>query len=265
MRFKTILSLVFVLSTLWSSSSSAQTPESLYRTGVESFQKGDLKEARAAFIESLQKDEMSPATLFNLGLTEYRLGRPGQALGLWRKALVLEPGYPPARKAVTWAQEKLERNAIPHDVELWESFRKRAVAPFSIDSFLFLTALFFFASGWLIFRYFGARRRARMDESPYPQFPTLAASSGLGLLIALSLSIAKAVDISTVRGTVLVKTVEARSSPDPSGTPLFQLYEGLEVIIRQSVGEWSQVTYPGGSTGWIPRNTVFATSDKVAP
>jgi hypothetical protein len=79
-----------------------------------------------------------------------------------------------------------------------------------------------------------------------------------------ALSVAKVIDQSTLRGTIIAKKIESRSTPDMTGTSLFDLYEGLEVIVRQSTDSWVQVTYPGGPTGWIPKDAIL-TLDGTIP
>lgn len=267
MCFKAILPLVFILSAFWTASANSQAAkssgESHFRTGIEAYQKGDADEARAAFAQALQVSSENPNALYNLALIEQDLGRTGMAIALWRKALALNPGYQPARQALNWATDRLERKEIPHDTEIWETFRTSALVQFSLESFLLVTVLLLFLSGWLLLGYFGKRRQARLDEKPTPKpsFSVLLFSTLFVLFAGLSLS--KTFDQQSLRATVIPKKIEVRSTPDPEGTVLFDLHEGLEVIVRDSMGEWRQVTYPGGPTGWVPKTAVFSTQDKV--
>lgn len=266
MRFNVILPWLFMLSVLWTASPpayGAETAQSQFATGVGAFQKGDLKLARLAFQDSLKLDPDNPVVLHNLAMTEEKAGNIGLALGLWRKALAVDPRYHPAEKAITWARGRLERPEIPHEVEYWETFRNIVLNSVSLSIFLGFTAAFLLAGGWLFLRYFGARRRAILDERPLPPLPTVAIVFLVGFVAFALLSAAKAWDTTIIRGTILPKKIEARSTPDKTSTALFDLYEGLEVILRQSNGDWTQVTYPGGPTGWIPSSAVFPTTSEV--
>lgn len=254
-----------------------QTAEAFFKNGIIAFQKGDFKQAQTLFRESLKLEENNPIVLHNLAMTAQRSGQMGEALALWRKALALHPGSVPTERAIRWAQGQLERPEVPHETELWEGLRGTALFTVPIGSYIFICALLLLSAGWLILRYFGARRRALLDERPLPPFPVSAMVFTMGFLFFALMSAAKAWDLSTVRGTILPKKIEARSSPDAGATVLFDLYEGLEVIVRTNVttggatgetageNDWTQVTYPGGPTGWIPRSAVFATTDKVTP
>jgi len=46
-------------------------------------------------------------------------------------------------------------------------------------------------------------------------------------------------------------TVTVKSSPDKSGTDLFQLHEGTKVEIKSVLGEWSEIVIGNGNAGWI--------------
>jgi len=275
MRFARIFPLVFTALAFVSAGESAfsipdsetqsgtkASSEALFQQGLGAFQKADYKQARTAFQEAL-KDGDNPVVLFDLGLTEQRLGNNGLALALWRKALAIDPGFARAQQAIAWTRSKLERSEIAHEVELWESLRKHALVTVPLWSYLLSCAVLLLTAGWLCLRYFGLRRQARLDERPMPPPPWLASLCSLGFFIAFFLSGAKIYDQSVERGTIIEKKVEARSSPSADATSLFDLYEGLEVIVRGRSGVWTQVTYPGGSTGWIPSQALLSTNDKA--
>ena len=271
MRFNFIFPLVFVFSMVGACVTRAaeiptesSNPQASFTAGIDAYQKKDWVKARSAFLASLEGKPENATALYNLGLTENAAGHTGMALGLWRKALVTSPRFTPASNAIEFAQKKLDHPEIPHDVEAWESFRKVALAPYSIDTFLIATALFLMSGGWLFFGFLGARRSARLDEKPRPGLPYGPVVLLILFIICGSLSLCKGIDSQTIRGTILDKKIEALSSPDSTATPLFDLYEGLEVIVRIANGDWTQVTYPGGATGWIPKRAVLATNEPAS-
>ena len=290
MRFRSLFPLVFLLLTLWSTGTKAQSnadsspapapvlapssapvagsatsAESHFKDGLAAFQKGDDKGARASFQEVLKAEPQNPIALYDLGLTESRAGNKGLALALWRKALADKPDFDPPSRAIAWTREKLERPDIPHEVELWESFRAAALVTVPLQHYLLACVLLLLIAGWLLLRNFGLRRQARLDEKPMPPFPTTGVFAAVLFLAMTFLSASKAYDDSILRGTLVVKKVEARSAPDAQATPLFDLYEGLEVLVRARADAWTQVTYPGGSTGWVPSSSLMATNEKAVP
>lgn len=276
MRFTIFLPLVFALSVFWTAAANAQalqsdsapnaaTAKAEFAAGVTAFQKGNTDKARTHFHSALMADPNQVVTLFNLGLVEQRAGKNGLALAIWRKALALSPGFYPAERAITWTQKKLERSAIPHDVEFWESLHDSVLSVLTMEKFEALSAVLFFIFAWAALGYVGRRRRAILDEKPLPAPPFAAAIAGVFFAVIGLLSIAKAFDIQDVRATIIVKKVEARALPEKDATALFDLYEGLEVIVRSSRPGWIQVNYPGAATGWIARDAVVAVSDRIVP
>lgn len=243
----------------------AISSEASFQDGLAAFQKGEFKQAHASFAEALKNDPNNPTHLFNLATTVQNEGQLGMALALWRKALVIRPDFPEAKNAVAWAEAQLDHKEIPHDVTLWQSVRRNILVDHSLNEFLGLSAALLLIAGWLALRYLGLRRDALLNEKPLPPFPTVTLIVGLILVASLALTAAKAYDLSILRGTIVTKKIEARSAANESATPLFDLYEGLEVVVRQMTNDWVQITYRNTSTGWIPRSAIFTTEDKAAP
>jgi tetratricopeptide (TPR) repeat protein len=236
-----------------------------FQNGLAAFQKSDFKTARVWFRETLAKDPSQIVAWYDLGLTESRLGNAGLAMAFWRKALVLSPSFSQAKHALTYTRNKLEHADIPHDVEMWETLHADVLVYGSLVQFSFFTAIVFFMAAWFALKFIGARRRAILDEKPLPPFPAVASILSLAFVTLFALTICKIVDDADLRATVIVKKIEAKALPDTTSTALFDLFEGLEVIVRQTRKEWVQVTYPGGATGWIPRAALFTNADRFRP
>jgi tetratricopeptide (TPR) repeat protein len=266
MHFRAIFPLIFLVHLFCSLNSYAAGPqgqvETAFQQGLAAFQKSDFQQARVFFLDAL-KNEDNPTVLFNLGLTEQRLGNQGMAIALWRKALASNASFFAARRSLEWIKPKLAYPEIAHEVELWESLRAHALGTVSLTTYLLGCAVSLLGSGWLLLRYLGLRRQSTLDEKPMPSFPILAALATVSFFLLTFFSAAKLLDENTERATVVEKKVAVLSSPANDATPLFELYEGLEVIVRERSASWTQVTYPGGSTGWIPSAAILSTYDKV--
>jgi tetratricopeptide (TPR) repeat protein len=50
---------------------------------------------------------------------------------------------------------------------------------------------------------------------------------------------------------ILSPSVTIKSSPDDSGTELFQLHEGTKVKIIDQLGEWREIKLSDGNVGWL--------------
>lgn len=263
MRFRLVFPLVFACSLLWTVALHAQTKTArdYYEDGVAALRSNDLQAARSALQQSLELDPNRPAALYNLGLVEFRAGNEGLGIGIWRKALTNSPGFAPALSALDWAETKIPRS-LNRSGGAWESIRAAVISPIEILDALTLNLLITFFAGFLFLRYFGARRRALLDERPLPPYPVVAAVLSVLLVFSLVLSALKAYDLTVVRATVVTDRTPARTTPDPAATSLFDLFEGAEVVVRQSQGDWWQVTLPGGLTGWVQKDALYFSSSR---
>lgn len=252
--------LQIVSSSLIAFSQSGSLNES-YRSGLSHFQNNQFDAAESEFKVSLKEEPQNPFILYNLGLTEFKLHRTGLALGLWRAALFNDPSFARARHAIQVAQDSLKVKALPHEISNWETIRENVLVSVSLNALLGLTVFFLLSGGFLILKYFGKKRTEQKDGAQ-PPLPLLSIIFCVAFFVTGGLSLFKVIDNHIPRATVILEKVEARSGPNEDQTSLFELFEGLEVIVRQSVEEsghkpWVQVTYPGGMTGWVPSESII--------
>jgi tetratricopeptide (TPR) repeat protein len=236
----------------------------LHRKGLEAIEARNFEAAVGHFTAAVQDEPRNPDLLFNLGLARHRSGSPGLAIGLWRRALWIDPDHWQSKRAIEWARGLLKRPDIPRRVEYAEMIRGLILDRTTLGRLLFLTAILLLSGGWLILGWLGARRRASQNESALPAPPLIGIGLSLAFVLSLLLTAAKWADLQTRRATVIADKVEARSDGDPKATPLFELFVGLEVIVRREAGEWTQVTYPGGPSGWVPTDALFETQSRAA-
>ena len=50
---------------------------------------------------------------------------------------------------------------------------------------------------------------------------------------------------------VMSGVISVKSSPDKSGTDLFQLHEGAKVTIKSTLGSWTEIKLSNGAIGWV--------------
>jgi tetratricopeptide (TPR) repeat protein len=243
------------------SSESFSTFEAAYQAGVKSYQEKKFDAAKNDFQQALNKEPQSIAALTNLALAQFQNGQKAWAVALLRKATNLNPEFSTSRNALSFILPQLEVKEIPHEILLMETAHSRILAPFPTFIFSIFAALFVFASGWSLLRFFGLRRRSIQSENPPPPFSFLNVLFLLGAIASLTLFGMKLADQRLVRATVVTSDkLGALSLPDEKAPSLFDLYPGLEVIVDQEQKDWYQITYPGGPTGWVPRSAVFITT-----
>ena len=221
-----------------------------------------MEEARSSLEAAIAADPRCASCLYNLGVVEARSGQAGKALGHWRKAVNLSPGYEAPRHAIEWQFKKLDRQDIAHESDAWEEFRSTVLAPVGMWVFGWIAALALAMTAWLGVDWLERRSRSAEENEgvPLTAFPVWAAASAAIFVAAASLQIAKLVDADVERATIVAKKVEALSAPDSGSAPLFDLFEGLEVVVRQSQNGYTQVVYPGAASGWVPRGSIYVTN-----
>ncbi len=252
---------IFTLAILFFSypSNSQTSVDELFSQGLKNYQGGKFEDAENQFQQALLQQPNNTSLLYNLGLAEYKLGKVGPALAFWRKALVLDPSLVDARDAISFATSKLEHKELPHQVMLLETLQTSYLQWVSLNQMLFLFALCFFSLGWIGINYLGRRKSALESEMPTPTLPIKFFIFAIAFAFTAFLVGAKLIETTTSRATVLPKTLEVRAGPDTAQATLFELYEGLEVLVDDVQNDWLRVTYPGGRSGWVPSSSVQIT------
>lgn len=236
-----------------------------FARAVQSFKAGKTDDAKNTFLALERSMPGNPAVLLNLGLIAMKEHRPGAALGLWRKGLTEHPTHAELSNAVQWGRTRLQKPNVTYDYNAWESYRSKVLLQVSPPAVVITSAVFFLLAGWLWLRWWGRRRLAREEELAGPATP-LAAIFITGFFAFLFfVSITLFLDRLDVRATVLQPKLSVLSAPDPEATILFDVFEGLEVLVRdvRLVGnnKWRRITFPGGLTGWVRDEDVFSTVD----
>lgn len=234
--------------------------QELYLSGIKSYQSSKFEEASQNFRLAFAKEPQNRSILFNWGLSEYKQGKIGMAAAAWRRALAIDPDFSVARRALEVLSPELPTAQSLSDGKFFETFRSTVLVHVSLTQVATVTALFLLGAGWLLLTYLGKRRRALEEEQQLPSFPSV----GVALLIMFLLSsftgLTKVYDFFQPRATVIATTASVYSGPSENSSSLFELAEGLEVIMNREQGTWRQVSSPGGLSGWVKQDSLFQTS-----
>ena len=201
---------------------------------------GRYEEAAAMYQTLL--DEQPDATLYyNLGNARFKQGELAQAI----LKLRLKPNYKDARYNLAFAQSRITDNIVEQDFFLssWartvrNSLSERTWWSTSIGLFICaLIALLLFLLGrelWL--------RKTAFHVAWIALLFSLIAGLNAGSLRQRN----------TLRNEAIITqgVVNVKSSPDRSGTDLFTIHEGTKVTIRETLGEWVNVSV-GSNEGWM--------------
>jgi len=250
---KTLLLALLALPLLgYPKGSSAQNSPALqqeFQEGLNAFATSQFEKARDHFKNALTQDPTSDTLLYNLALTEYRLGQNGWALAYLRKALLLNPWNRSSKNLFHEVESKI-RSRNNSD---WSPYTQLALLSETIPFGLTQTfAMLFFVA--LAYAYF--RVRTAVPSNPLPTklliagvvFVLIALFAGLQILIGLQ-----------PRASVALGT-QAKTGPSDEQPELFLLPEGELVKVRETKGEWLRIENQASNQGWVRAENVFVVS-----
>ena len=242
-------------------------PEALFAEGAKSFREGKLEDAKKSFLAIEAEHPNHADTLLNLGLIAFKEERTGAAIGIWRKGLMHEPTNESLFQAVTFARSKLDKQDAPREFSTWERYRQTLLLRLSPTLVFVVSAFLLLGCGWLWLKWIGKRKRAFEEETAAPAAPVGAIVFTILFVFIAGIFVSILIDRNDLRGTVIASKVSVLSAPELEATSLFELFEGLEVLVRETREvegkSWRRITYPGGLSGWVPAAVVFATTDPV--
>lgn len=233
-----------------------------FKAGVALYQEKKYQEASNSFKKALEFKPKSVNTLTNLALSQFQIGEKGWAIALLRKSLTIEPSLLASQQALKFILPQLDVKDLPHDISFWDQLRTQVLIYGSVNWYFALTALLFFATGWLWIRFSGEKRRAAKEERASPQVSWILVLITLLFPVFIFLTAAKFYDHLRPRGTIVLAKISAKTAPAEQSPALFDLFAGLEVNLEATEADWVQVTYPGAMTGWIPKSAVMQTSGR---
>lgn len=260
LSFFFFFSVIFNLPTSGKAESSSSTTSSeLFTQGTKSYVAKDYAKASEIFTQALDKDPRNAVILTNLALSQFQIGKKAMAVGLLRKALSTDPELVTAKTGLRFVLSQMQVKEVPHKIETYESIRTSILQPVPLSAYMILSAICLFASGWILISYGGRRKKALDEEKSPPPFPFIGTIIGIVFILTTGLLTLKLYDSTIVRGTIIEDQVSLQTAPGDNQVTILDLYGGMEVVVREIQGDWTQVTYPGSLTGWIKKSSLLMT------
>lgn len=224
--------------------------QTTFNEANELYAAGAYNDAIAAY-EYILQDSPSAELYYNLGNAYFKTGEIGKSILSYERALRLKPYYSDARYNLRFAQTQIIDNIednhsffLSHWVTMLRNLlREDTWAILSIVFFLLtLCGILFFAfSRTVILRKIGFH------------------TAWVALLLSLAtMGFAASLhsrDKNREEAIVMQGIVNAKASPDQSGTDLFTLHEGTKVYIRSTVSDWAEIVV-GNNRGWVRLNNL---------
>ena len=236
-RFITILSL-FLIPGSW------LLAQTTFDAANAAYADGRYDEA-ATLYQALLDEEPNAQLYYNLGNAQFKQGELAQAILAYERSLRLDPRNKDAQYNLVFAQSRITDAITEQDFFLsaWARAIRNNLSEYTW--FVLSVALFLLALAGLLLFLLGRQPWLRK---------TAFHTAWVALLCSLvtGLNAASLHQRDTLRNEAIITqgVVNAKSSPDRSGTDLFTLHEGTKVTIRETLGEWGNIRV-GNNEGWI--------------
>jgi len=229
----------------------AESPATLYNAGNAAYAKGEFEEAIRSYRAALDQGGVAAEVEYNLGNACLKAGQLGPAMVAYERALRLKPRDPDLAHNLRYARVQIKGKLPVAERGFWLQVWDQARDSFSLDELLVALSAGWFLLGAglsirIIFRYPWLRLAA-----------SIALGTGIGILVlAGPLCAAKlSKEVLTQPAVILEARTEARSGPGENNAELFQLFEGMDVVVKQCESGYCEVRVPGGLAGWIKAGT----------
>lgn len=224
---------------------------SSWRAGNEAFGRGEFAQAVELYLRALGQEggQASGSGHYNLATAYYRLGRLGEAVLHFEKALKRSPRMEDAKHNLAIARRTLELDkamvelAIPTD-GFWKRFGRSFTVGEAAIVFLILYYLFFAVV--IARRFFEGTTRAALTVSAIVA-AVLASSSGG--LFAYRLYVNERVQ----QGIILEPKTSLMEPRGGEWKSVRTLPQGLRVRVESRNESWVKVRVPNGLTGFVKR------------
>ena len=223
---------------------------SLFAEANAQYAEGNYAEAAESYRQVLV-EQPSAEVYYNLGNACFKQGELSQSILAYERALRLRPLYKDAQYNLKFAQSRIVDNIEDTNSFFVSNWLKAVRNLLSEQTWMWLSVVLFLLTltGAMLFAF---SRTVWLRKTAF-----------YTAIVALVISIAACANAGslhkrdTLRAEAVITQgiVNAKSSPDRSGTDLFTLHEGTKVVIKEQLGNWCNI-HVGNNIGWIPLTTL---------
>lgn len=243
--YSAILFLFLAINMLFAQSAELEKANGLYKNG-------EYQGAAMLYEDIAKTYGVSPELYYNTGNAYYKAGEIGRSILFYERALRLAPNYEDARVNLELAQTKVVDNIVqvpPFFVKRWVDLLIKSL---SVDQWYVLSVVVFIVTlVCFLFFVFGSSMSLR-KVAFYGAFGLLFVT-----IVAVTFATIRRGQITNHTEAIIMSgTITIKSSPDKSGTDLFQLHEGTKVVIKSKLGNWTEIKLGNGNIGWLEAGNI---------
>lgn len=218
--------------------------QSTFDQANAAYAEGNYAEA-AELYQSILDEGPDAQVYYNLGNAQFKQGELAQAILAYERSLRLNPRNKDAQYNLAFAQNQIVDNVQEQDFFL--SAWVRTIRNSASESTWLVCSITLFIVALIALLLFLLGRELWLRKTAFH-------IAWLAFLFSLitGLNAASLHQRDTLRNEAIITQgiVNAKSSPDRSGTDLFTVHEGTKVIIRETIGAWANIRV-GANEGWI--------------
>lgn len=218
----------------------------LFSQANAQYAEGNYAEAAAQY-EQVIAEQPSAEAYYNLGNAYFKQGELAQAILAYERALRIEPSYKDAKHNLLFAQSRIVDNIEDTQSFFLSNWLKAIRNALNQQTWMILSIALFICMliGFFLF--------------VFSQTVWVRKTAFYTSLVALLISLVACINAGslhhrdTARAEAIITQgiVNAKSSPDRSGTDLFTVHEGTKVVITETIGDWCCI-HVGNYIGWMP-------------
>lgn len=217
----------------------------LFTEANTQYAEGNYAEAITDYQQVLA-DNPTAEVYYNLGNAYFKQGELAQSILAYERALRLRPSYKDAKYNLEFAQSRIVDNIEDTNSFFLSNWLKAIRNIWSEQVWMWVSIALFLLTlaGALCFAFSHVTwlRKTAFYTAIVALVISIAACANAGSLHRRDTERAEAV--------ITQGIVNAKSSPDRSGTDLFTLHEGTKVVIKEQLGNWCNISV-GNNIGWI--------------
>ncbi|MFV0472161.1 MAG: tetratricopeptide repeat protein [Paludibacteraceae bacterium] len=215
------------------------------------YKQGNYSDAAKLYKEALQKG-VSSELYYNLGNAYYKSNEIGLSILNYERALRLKPNYDDAEYNLKIAKQKIVDNLVytpgffikRWTISLMQWFTSNQWAVISIVAFI---------SALILSLFFAFSKLRRNRKFAFYGAIVLFSFTALAFIFS---GLRKDQMLKHRDAIIMNGAVTAKSSPDKSGTDIFQLHEGTKVHVKATLSNWAEIELENGAIGWVEEHTI---------
>jgi tetratricopeptide (TPR) repeat protein len=223
-----------------------QKPAQLYNEANNLYILKQYQEALSLYRELVDRGIEHPHLFYNLANTYYKLGRKGEAVLYYERALRLSPLDREIRSNLRFVKKSLDDQITPLYNEGFALILETAASIFTLNVLAYLEVGLFvlfvglFIAALLVPAYRSSLRSAAIVIGVF----FVIAFAGLLLRLDQLRDHPHAV--------IMAEQIEVRSSPISESDVVFTLHEGTGIRVIEQRGDWVRFQLRDGREGWLP-------------